>query len=284
MANNIIAQLRAQRKQYNTTEQKFIDFIINNVGQASEANIQEMSELSGVSTATISRFVKKVGLESFREFSVSLASAATQMTTSVDLFGEIADSDDTIAVAQKVFGGAENALAATISNLTANQLDEATLALISARRVGFFGIGGSSIVAFNAYHKFLRTPIDVIAHPDYDVQLMQAVKLNSNDTAVVISHSGRNKDTLLIAKKLHEHHVKIIVITSFKDSPLAKLADLVLLSLAEEVNFRSESMSSLIAQLTIIDTLFTLVGSHLSQDTQYVVDTMRDVIEETRAH
>lgn len=284
MANNIITQLRAQRKQYNTTEQKLIDFIVNHVSEAREANIQEMSELSGVSTATISRFVKKIGLESFREFSVSLASAATQMATSVDLFGEIADTDDTIAVAQKVFGGAENALAATVSNLTATQLEEATLALISARRVGFFGIGGSSIVAFNAYHKFLRTPIDVIAHPDYDVQLMQAVKLNSNDTAVVISHSGRNKDTLLIAKKLHEQHVKIIAVTSFKDSPLAKLANMVFLSLAEEVNFRSESMSSLIAQLTIIDTLFTLVGSHLSQDTQSVVDTMRDVIEETRSH
>lgn len=56
-----------------------------------------------------------------------------------------------------------------------------------------------------------------------------------------------------------------------------------LLSLAEEVNFRSESMSSLIAQITIIDTLFTLVGSQLSEDTQSVVDTMRDTIEETRA-
>jgi len=54
--------------------------------------------------------------------------------------------------------------------------------------------------------------------------------------------------------------------------------------LAEEVNFRSESMSSLIAQITIIDTLFTLVGSQLSRETQEVVDTMRDVIEETREH
>ncbi len=42
-------------------------------------------------------------------------------------------------------------------------------------------------------------------------------------------------------------------------------------------------MSSLIAQITIIDTLFTLVGSQLSEDTQSVVDTMRDTIEETRA-
>ncbi len=282
MAKNIITQLRVQRKQYNTTEQKLIDYIIHNVSQAQEATIQEMSDGSGVSTATISRFVKKIGFDSFRDFSVDLARISVQKSP-VEFFGEIVDTDDTVAIAQKVFRGAENALAATVNNLTIDQLEQATQCLISARRVGFFGIGGSSIVAFNAYHKFLRTPIDVIAHPDYDVQLMQAVRLDHTDVAVVISHSGRNKDTLLIAQKLSENHVKIIAITSFPDSPLAKLADLVLLSLAEEVNFRSESMSSLIAQITIIDTLFTLVGSQLSEDTQSVVDTMRDTIEETRA-
>ncbi|MGO3364608.1 MAG: MurR/RpiR family transcriptional regulator, partial [Leuconostoc falkenbergense] len=72
MPKNIITQLRVQRKQYNTTEQKLIDYIIHNVSQAQEATIQEMSDGSGVSTATISRFVKKIGFDSFRDFSVDL--------------------------------------------------------------------------------------------------------------------------------------------------------------------------------------------------------------------
>lgn len=283
MARDIIAQLRAQKKQFNRTENKLIDYVINDPKRARESTIQELSIGSGVSTATISRFAKKIGFDSFRDFSVALASASST-TNTVGFFGEITDDDDVKAIGQKVFAGASNALNATVNNLTADSLDKASHYLIAAKRVGFFGIGGSSLVAFNAYHKFLRTPLDVIAHPDYDIQLMQAVKLNHHDTAVVISHSGRNKDTLLIAQKLKENGVKIIAITSFADSPLAKIADLVLLSLAEEINFRSESMSSLIAQITIIDTLFTIVGSQLSQKTQHVVDTMRQVIEETRAH
>jgi len=78
MAKNIITQLRVQRKQYNTTEQKLIDYIIHNVSQAQEATIQEMSDGSGVSTATISRFVKKIGFDSFRDFSVDLARISVQ--------------------------------------------------------------------------------------------------------------------------------------------------------------------------------------------------------------
>ena len=283
MARNIIAQLRAQKIQYNVTENKLINYILADTKRAQEATIQELSNGSGVSTATISRFAKKIGFDSFREFSVAIASAASTATP-VDFFGEITDDDDTMAISQKVFAGATNALHATLNHLTAADLETASGYLIAARRVGFFGIGGSSIVAFNAYHKFLRTPLDVIAHPDYDIQLMQAVKLDHDDAAVVISHSGRNKDTLLVAQKLKQNGVKVIAITSFADSPLAKIADLVLLSLAEEINFRSESMSSLIAQITLIDTLFTLVGSYFSQNTQNVVDNMRSVIEETRAH
>ncbi|MGL4267255.1 MAG: MurR/RpiR family transcriptional regulator, partial [Weissella cibaria] len=71
-------------------------------------------------------------------------------------------------------------------------------------------------------------------------------------------------------------------ITAYPQSELAKLADLVLASAAEEVNIRSESMSSLIAQITIMDSLFTLVGVQLGDKTQQVVDHMRTAIEGTR--
>ncbi|MFC4760812.1 MurR/RpiR family transcriptional regulator [Fructobacillus durionis] len=280
-AQAIFTRLGQEPNNYNQTEQKLVSYIISNMSEASQDTIQSMAEKSSVSTASISRFVKKIGFDSYRDFSVSLATYQRSKPP-VDLFGEITDDDNTKEITRKVFSGAQNALTMTLDSLSVSKLDHALDWIISAKRVGFFGIGGSSIVAFNAYHKFLRTPIDVISHQDYDIQLMQAVKLTPQDTAVVISHSGRNDDTLFLAQKLKEHHVPFIAITSFPDSPLAKMADIALFSLAEEVNYRSESMSSLIAQLTIVDTLFTLAGSKLPKATQSVVDTMRNVIEGTR--
>ena len=143
MSRNIIAQLRAQKKQFNTTENKLIDYVIRDTNLAGEATIQELSVGSGVSTATISRFAKKVGFDSFRDFSVALASAPKSATS--DFFGEITDEDDTAAIGQKVFAGATNALNATINNLSPDLLDDASHYLIHAKRVGFFGIGLSLI-------------------------------------------------------------------------------------------------------------------------------------------
>ncbi|AOT57033.1 MurR/RpiR family transcriptional regulator [Weissella soli] len=279
MTQSGFARIRSMREQLTGSDEKLANYIIENATITRSMTIQALAQSTKLSTATVSRFVKRIGYSSFREFSLSLAIATP---TEATFFGEIDENDNPEAIVKKVFSGAQNALTATSDLLKPADMIQATDWLINARRVGLFGIGGSSIVAFNGYHKLLRTPLDVEQHPDYDVQLMQAVRMKSSDVAIIISHSGRNSDTLKIAEQLKENGVKIIAITAYPQADLAKHADLVLASAAEEVNIRSESMSSLIAQITIVDSLFTLVGVRLGAKTQQIVDDMRVAIESTR--
>ncbi|MDR0899499.1 MAG: MurR/RpiR family transcriptional regulator [Lactobacillaceae bacterium] len=280
MNQTVMQTIRAYFEQFNGTERKIANYILNNPEILADVTIQQLALQVDTSTATLSRFVKKIGYPSFRDFSIALA--ASTITETADFFGEVSDNDDTKSIIQKVFLGGSNALAETANHINATDFDIAIDWFEKADQIGFFGIGGSSIVAFNAYHKFLRTPLNVISHMDYDIQLMQAVKFDAHDVGVVISHSGRNVDTLLVADKLRENGAKVIAITSFAESPLAMRSDLVLNSLAEEVNFRNESMSSLLAQITIIDALFTLYGARHSEKTQKILDRIRPSIEETR--
>ncbi|MDR3190540.1 MAG: MurR/RpiR family transcriptional regulator [Lactobacillaceae bacterium] len=279
MAQNGFARIRSMREQLSGSDEKLAEYILTNPDISTSMTIQALAQSTALSTATVSRFVKRIGYASFREFSLSLAIATPTETT---FFGEIDEDDKSVDIIKKVFSGAQNALTATIDLIKTDDFVTAADWMTTARKVGLFGIGGSSIVAFNGYHKLLRTPIEVEQHPDYDVQLMQAVRMRESDVAIVISHSGRNNDTLKITQRLKDNGVKVIAITGYPQSELAKAADLVLASAAEEVNIRSESMSSLIAQITIMDTLFTLVGVALGDQTQYVVDHVRTAIEDTR--
>lgn len=278
MTQTAISSIKTNYQQLNNTEQRIADTILANPAVAHDFTIQELAVISGVSSASVSRFVKHIGWESFREFSLALA--ANENDTA--FFGEIQDTDTSDDVVRKVFSGADNALNTTLEMIDMTDFDVAVDLICNAKMIGLFGIGGSSIVTLNGYHKLLRTPLNVQQHPDYAIQLMQAVRMDQQDCAVVVSHSGRNRDTLMIAETLKENGVPVIVITSFANSPLAKLADVCFVSLAEEVNFRSESMSSLIAQLTIIDSLFTLVGFHLGQDSHHVLENIRTAIDSTR--
>ncbi|MHA7611910.1 MurR/RpiR family transcriptional regulator [Weissella viridescens] len=279
MQQSGFARIKSLRDQLSGSDKKIADYILDHANSVQGLTIKGLADAVDVSTATISRFVKRIGFSSFREFSLSLTAV---MQPDNAFFGEIENNDDTNAIVNKVFKGGENALSTTFNLIPTESWDTVCAWIINARKLGFFGIGGSSIVALDGYHKFLRTPIDAEQHPDYDVQLMQAVRMRDTDVAIVVSHSGRNLDTLKITRQLKANNVKVIAITAYVNSTLAKLADLVLPSSAEEINIRSESMSSLLAQLAIIDSLFTLVGVHLGPDTLEIVDSIRQAIDHTR--
>lgn len=279
MAQSGFARIRSLFEHLTGSDRKIATFILDSPNEIRSLTIQELATAIGVSTATISRFVKRVGFNSFREFSLSLVSSPI---TQNSFFGEIDATDDQNSIIQKVFSGAQNALDATVNLIKPESWSTATNWLLNAQTIGIFGVGGSSIVALDAYHKLLRTPLHIEQHPDYDVQLMQTVHMTSQDVAIVISHSGRNHNTLNIARRLKDNHVKIIAITAYPKSELAKLASVTLASVAEEVNIRSESMSSLVAQIAIIDSLFTLIGVQLGDKTQSVVEKTRRTIEASR--
>ena len=89
----------------------------------------------------------------------------------------------------------------------------------------------------------------------------------------------RVKDILQLAK---ENGAKLIVLTSYPLSPLAKLADIILISTAEEVTWRSESLSSRLSQLCIMDALFVLIMFHDEDKANASLKKIRHAISYTR--
>lgn len=88
---------------------------------------------------------------------------------------------------------------------------------------------------------------------------MNAARLTSKDCADIFSHSGMTIGANEIANIAKEVGAKIISITSYSLSPLAKMSDVVLLSTIEELSYRTESTPSRISQYSIINSLFIMV-------------------------
>jgi len=57
-----------------------------------------------------------------------------------------------------------------------------------------------------------------------------------------------------------ERGARTIVVTNFAGSPIAAVADLLLVTAARETTFRSGAMASRIAQLALVDCLFAGVA------------------------
>lgn len=260
-------------------EKSLADYLLKESEIASRQSIHDLSAKIGISVATTSRFAKKIGYKNFQEMRLSLSN---NKSAGHSFFTSINEDDTLLNIASKTFNTNIASLQATGSMLSENTLEKAYKLLQNANTLALFGLGGSSVVTLEAYHKFLRTPLKCFYNQDYHIQLMSAATLNENDVALVVSHTGRNREILEIVSILQSNQVPIISITSSPSSPLAQKSTVTLLSISEETNYRPESISSTVAQLTIVDALFMLYASHQKADAVKTIEKIREVIKTTR--
>ncbi len=258
MSDSIRLSIKSMYTNLSEKEKKIADFILENPVVVGSNSINDLSETLEIAPSTIFQFTRKIGYQGFKDFKLALLTQG-RSETEITIHENIYDSDSLLTKAQKVFDTNISTLLDTRKFLDQASLEQALEYLKDAEAVYFFGVGGSEIVATDAYHKFLRAPLRVHHSTDYHIQLMEASLMKPSDCAILISHTGRSHETIEIAKAAKEAGAKLIVLTSSSQSPLALLGDAVFVSIAEETEFRSEALSSRIAQLSILDSLYVIL-------------------------
>lgn len=250
-----LAAIRGSYQRFSDKEKKIADFVLNDPKNIIHLTINQIADELGLAESTIFRFCQRIGFKGFQAFKISLA--AEVVAPLKDIHEQIEEGDSVRSVTEKVFRSNINTLEETLQIVDAEAMENASHAILKARKTEFFGSGGSAMIAMDGYHKFIRLGLLVSMNLDSHMQLMAASQLQKGDVAIVISHSGSTTDVLDILRVLKEKEVTIICVTNFGKSPLSKDADIALYTVSEETDFRSEALSSRIAQLSLIDALYT---------------------------
>ncbi|MDE3316419.1 MurR/RpiR family transcriptional regulator [Lacticaseibacillus zeae] len=278
--HDFLVQLQIYKPNLSRQEKKLADFLQTHPDRASQANIAELSAITGVSTATISRFAKALGYPNFQALRMALVQSPPEPDQT--LFAELSPDDSVETLAQKIFTSNIDALRTTLANLDANALAKSINWITHADHLGLFGLGASNLVALDGYHKFLRTAIPVAYAADYHMQLMAATHLGANDAMILTSHSGEDKDAIALADLAKQQQVPLIVITGAPASRLAKMADAAFVAVAEESRYRTEALHALIAELSLMDTLFMISAIQTNSQTAPLFRRVRATIDATR--
>jgi DNA-binding MurR/RpiR family transcriptional regulator len=199
-----------------------------------------------------------------------------------DIHEDVNVDDKVKVILRKVFHANVQTLTDTLQVVDETAVEQAVDLLTAAQRITFFGCGGSGIVAQDAAHKFMRTGKTVLAHTDKHLQLIHAALLGGEDLVVGISHSGRNQDLLDALRAAKSAGARIITITHYGPSPIARLADVTLYTMSRETAYRRESLSSRIATLAIVDVLYVGVGLRLHEEVVRNIQTIRQSLLCTR--
>ncbi|WP_313527529.1 MurR/RpiR family transcriptional regulator [Anaerotignum sp.] len=251
-------KIQGKMRMFTQTEKKLADYVLANYEEILNKNIVELAESAEVSEASIVRFCKSLGYKGFQEFKIN---AARDVIPKEKHFNPSLDKDDdTWTICQKMFASGVSVLNRTLTILNADDLDTVSEFILKSKKIVFFGIGGSSFVCQDAQHKFMKIGLNVFVYPDVDMQMMAASLMTSEDLAIGVSHSGTNRSVLECLKTAKESGAKTVALVAQGKTPISKIADIVLYTGTEETVFKSESLSTRIAQLTIIDTLVSIVS------------------------
>ena len=134
-----------------------------------------------------STVAKAVGYSNFREFSLDLANVSSDVNRS-NMFKKVKPDDTPKEMAQRLFKRWSMRWSQRSHLLHNDELEEISNYILKCNQLCFLPDWGSSVAALDGYHKFLRTSINSEYYPDFDVQLMQAAKMDTrNDCAIMIS-------------------------------------------------------------------------------------------------
>jgi len=265
----VLDRIRASIPALPPAEQRVAKLVLADARSFASLPVTELAERAHVSKPTVVRFCRSVGYDGLADFKLKLAGSVNE---GVPFVHRSVDDDDKAGdIVVKVI---DNAVAALLRyrNAAASQSVERAIAALAeagrnGRRIEFYGVGNSGIVAQDAQHKFFRLGVTAAAVSDGHVQVMSATMLKAGDCAVIISNSGRSRDLLDVAEIARKKGATVIVITA-SGSPLALEAQsasnhILLAADHPEDADRYSPMVSRLLHLMIIDILTTGVALRL---------------------
>ena len=275
---SVLIQLRTMYPQLSVKEQHIADYILEHPEEIIHQSITSLADRCGCAEATIFRLCRRLRFQGYQAFKIALASEI--VSPQQHIYQEVLPEDNAASLAEKIFMADIETLQDTLQITKENHetLGMVIATLAAAKRIEFYGTGGSAAIAQDAYHKFIRTGIPVAWQADAHYQLMSAALLQEGDVVIAFSHSGSNKDILEAIKVAKHSGATVIAVTGYGRSPLVKQADYALFTASRETAFRTEALSSRLAQLTLIDVLYVAVSFRRQDQTVANISKIRQAI------
>lgn len=243
--------LRAALPSLSTTERRVAEWILSGPEHLLEASMLDVATRCDVSDTTVLRMCRNAGFAGYTDLKLALArDLATPMQ---QIHDDIADDDDAVTIARKVFARATLSLQDTAGVIVDTEFAAALELLEGARSVLVGGVGTSAVVGQAFYQRCRRLGLDCDAPQDVQLQTIHAALLSPGDLVVAISYSGATRAVVQVAEEARRAGASVLAITGNRESHLAKAADVVLLSVSHET--RHEPIAARICQLTLLDAL-----------------------------
>jgi RpiR family carbohydrate utilization transcriptional regulator len=259
--DTLLLRIRGLLPSLNPALKRIGQYVLDHPDQVKLMRIKDLAGRCEVADATVTRFVRTVGLASFQELKISLAGIAPERLEATKMvYGEVSARDTVEQILEKIFSINSRALEDTRRILSVAAVARAVGAVDRARNIDIYAAGGSFVTAEHARLRLYRIGKRCHIYNDPNQQAVSASLLGPRDAAIGITNSGRTISTVTALARARQSGAATVAITSFDNTPITTHADIVLFTSTQDSAFFQESMVSRLAQILVIDVLYAALA------------------------
>jgi len=248
--NSLMDRIQGLKAELTPAEQRVATLVLEQPRLVLNEPIAGIAKMADVSQPTVIRFCRSLGFLGLADFKLKFASS---LTGSIPVrHSQVRTNDSTHDLSAKVIDNTISAILQFRDQLDVRAIDRAIELVSRARRVEFYAMGNSRVVALDGQHKFFRFRIPTALYGDSHLFTLAADLLGPGDVVIAVSNSGRLPDLLAAVDTARARGADVIAISN-SQSPLARKASICLAVDHAEDSTTFLAMISRILQLLIID-------------------------------
>lgn len=240
---------------FTKSERALADHIVRDADSVVMKTITELAgESDSFSTASITRFCKKIGLSGYSELRLELAK---EMATDNARRQIVADGENLVpGLVSTVVDASASAINDLKYVLSDDIIKKAVHEILSASSITLAGIGASALVAQDLRQKLLRLGIRSLFDADQDVVKVTLSSGRSKDLLIAISYSGTTRETLDAVNIAKENGMRVLAMTKKGDNPISEQADVTVPVSENEALLREGATLSRLQMLVAVDMIY----------------------------
>ena len=259
-------------------QKRIAGYILEHYDKAAYMTASKMGALVGVSESTVVRFAIELGFEGYPEMQKSLQELIRMKLTSVqrvEVTNSLIGEGD---VLEKILVSDAEKIRRTLEEIDHDAFEAAVDKIVAAEKIYIIGVRSSSSLAgfLNFNFRMMFDNVKFVQTTSGSEMFEQIMSINENDVMIAISFPRYSKRIVNAVEYAHNAGADVISLTDSHQSPIAGLADQLILARSDLVSF----VDSLVAPLSIINAIIVAVSRKKMDDIRVRFDKLEKIWDE----
>ena len=276
--NDLITKIQSELPGFSKGQKQIARFILEHYDKAAFMTASRLGVTVGVSESTVVRFATELGYDGYPHLQRALQEMIRNKLTSVQRMEVAGDRMGGRDVLQTVLHADTDMIRVTLDEIDRDAFQGAVDALMGAKRIYILGVRSSSALAsfLGFYFNLLFENVTLVQTNSVSEIFEQVLRVGPGDVLFGISFPRYSKRTLSAMKYARDRGARVIALTDSQLSPLARVADHVLLARSDMASF----VDSLVAPLSVINALIVAVGMSRRDEIEQTFNKLERIWEE----